>query len=192
MFPDFSGQSFAQVLDWTMKAGIRPEYRPGQPIAPWSNVELSGQVGAGERTVRNWRAGRNVPDEIGSLIRVICGGNPAFASVAEALKVSFEASRRREGPRPPTPPPAEPTTALRHPHNLPFASLGDLFKGRDAAMAALRTGNCWPAARRPSASLRRCMAWAASARRAWRWNTPTPIAPIMPPGCSSSAIRPRR
>ena len=138
MFPDFTGQSFAQVLDWVMTSGIRPDFAVGRPGVPWSNSELAGTIGTSERSLRNWRAGRNVPDEVGSIIREICGTNGVLLPVSEALKASFAASRRREGPQPPTPPSKAPRLDLHHPHNLPFASLGDLFKGRAGAMATLR------------------------------------------------------
>jgi hypothetical protein len=78
----------------------------------------------------------------------------------------------------------------RRPCNLPFLSLGDLFKGRDAALDELRAA----LAGSGGAALvaRRCMGSAGSARRGSRSNTLGAISRIIRRCCSSAPTIPLR
>ena len=77
---------------------------------------------------------------------------------------------------------------------LPYPSLGTLFKGRDDVLDPAPRRAC--SRRRPTggprpSSARPCTAWAASARRAWRWSTPGGTPTTTPPCCSSPADTPQ-
>ena len=79
MPPYPQGAAFAALLVWHLNFGTRPTGSPAKPGKRWNNKEFAGAVGGvGDRTVRNWRAGRSCPNEIGSIERALFGDSDKF------------------------------------------------------------------------------------------------------------------
>jgi hypothetical protein len=82
---------FAKLLDWHLNFGIRPSGGPERPGKRWSNKEFTEAVGGvDERTVRNWRAGRSRPNDLGSIERALFGTNPACDQWRFELRAAYD------------------------------------------------------------------------------------------------------
>jgi tetratricopeptide (TPR) repeat protein len=124
---DHAGWGFARLLDWHLARGTRPTASLEQPGKQWSSKELSQRIGVDERTVRNWRRGRNSPDEIASIERELFGSNSTYAAWMEELRERhLQAIRRGQT--------SEQAPKLMR---LPYPSLGSLFKGRNDTLTAI-------------------------------------------------------
>jgi tetratricopeptide (TPR) repeat protein len=100
-YPHAAG--FAKLLDWHLDFGTRPNGDPERPGPRWGNVEFADAVGTGERSVRNWRAGRVLPSELGSVEFVLFGRNQAYNAWRFDLRAAYDGQRpAAEFPRPPT------------------------------------------------------------------------------------------
>jgi len=118
--------SFARLLDWHLTRGTRPTGDPDMPGRQWTNKELASRLGNDERSIRNWRTGRNVPPEIVSIERELFGDSPGYAAWRAEFREAHRVARASE--------PAQDGTGASKPASiisLPYPSLGSLFKGRD-------------------------------------------------------------
>jgi tetratricopeptide (TPR) repeat protein len=120
------GWSFARRLDWHLTRGTRPTGDPDTPGRQWTNKELASRLGNDERTIRNWRTGRNVPPEIVSIERELFGDNPQYAAWRAELREAHRGAGASETTQDGTGAP-KPASII----SLPYPSLGSLFKGRD-------------------------------------------------------------
>ncbi|WP_158812690.1 tetratricopeptide repeat protein [Methylocapsa sp. S129] len=132
---DRERRSFAELLDSYLSQGARPSGRPGKPGKAWTSKEFAAQCGGlTDRTVRNWRRGRTAPPELGSIERELFGDNSAYDDWRQELREAYRYAVSRN--------PGNDSKALaegphRKPRNLPFASLGPLFKGREEFLGKL-------------------------------------------------------
>jgi hypothetical protein len=104
---------------------------PETPGRSWTNKEFAFRLGNDERTIRNWRRGRNIPSEIESIERELFGDNLPYAAsraelreahrLASALGTVHDIGARKREPI----------------ISLPYPSLGSLFKGRDDFLLGL-------------------------------------------------------
>ena len=85
-----TGGSFAQLLDWHLKFGTRPGGNPDRPGLRWNNEGFAGAVGVSERTVRNWRTGRNPPVDLASIERELFGNSVAFNQWRGHLRLAYD------------------------------------------------------------------------------------------------------
>ncbi len=136
-----TGWGFARLLDWHLTRGTRPAGSPETPGRQWTNKEFASRLGNDERTVRNWRTGRNVPSEIVSIERELFGDNPSYGDWQTELREAHRLAKLSET-NPSEVKPTEntpPETASRSAPviSLPYPSLGSLFKGRDAFLRDL-------------------------------------------------------
>jgi tetratricopeptide (TPR) repeat protein len=124
--------SFARLLDWHLTRGTRPAGDQDTPGRQWTNKELASRVGNDERSIRNWRTGRNVPPEIVSIERELFGDNPGYAAwraeLREAHRVARVSETAQDGAG------ASKSASIIA---LPYPSLGSLFKGRDEFLKEL-------------------------------------------------------
>jgi tetratricopeptide (TPR) repeat protein len=125
-------QSFADLLEWHLTRGTRPSGRPDVSGKQWTNKDFADRLGTNERTVRNWRRGRNTPVEIVSIERELFGDNQAYAAWREELRESHRIARASEG--------GSQAGDLRHDliSNVPIR-VPRHFMGRDEALAAIET-----------------------------------------------------
>ena len=102
------GASFAELLDWHLEFGTRPEGQLDRPSKRWNNKEFAEKVGVTDKTVRNWRAGRNPPQYLGNIERVLFGVNASYDVWRIDLRLSLGcksaplATEYSPIPRPPT------------------------------------------------------------------------------------------
>ncbi len=130
-------RSFAELLDFHLRHGTRPKGTPATPGNEWTSKEFAKTMGeTGDRNVRNWRRGRNIPvtEKRAEIEQALFGDNPAYSEWREELR---EAHRHAERARPTAVSGDDGEREGRKPCNLPFATLGTLFKGREAFMAKL-------------------------------------------------------
>jgi hypothetical protein len=96
------GAGFAKLLDWHLDFGTRPNRDPEQPGSRWGNIEFANAVGTTDKSVRNWRTGRVLPSEIGSIEFVLFKKNPAYNAWRFDLRAAYDGQRpAAEFPRPP-------------------------------------------------------------------------------------------
>ena len=113
--------------------GTRPERSPDVAGTQWSNAKFAGTINSDERTVRNWRRGRNVPVDIGSIERALFGESPAYSDWRIELREAHQADRTspKDGePSKPAAPIDKPVPASNIPIRVPTH-----FMGRDDALA---------------------------------------------------------
>jgi hypothetical protein len=139
---------FRELLREHLSNGTHPNGVPGKPGQRWTAQTFASKVGADERTVRNWRAGRTLPTEptLVAIEQALFGTNLAYNDARTELSKAWDAEQPQPVPVKPlkrvsaddvsSPSPA--AHLARRPRNLPFASLGSLFKGREAIMGDLR------------------------------------------------------
>jgi hypothetical protein len=121
---DRTGWSFAQLLDWHLTRGTRAKGSPDVLGKPWTNSEFAHEVSSDERTVRNWRRGRSVPNAIIVIERRLFGeDNPAYDL--------WRGDGSREGPNETISDPAT-VPASNIPIRVPTH-----FMGRDDALAEI-------------------------------------------------------
>jgi hypothetical protein len=71
------GETFAELLDWHLVHGTRPQGGPISPGVRWGTEDFAYSVQTSERSVRNWRAGSNVPLDLASIERELFGTMPS-------------------------------------------------------------------------------------------------------------------
>lgn len=99
--PDKSGKrselSFGELLDWHLLHGTRPADSKTPSGRSWGNADFSYALGVDERSVRNWRSGRNYPADVSSIERELFGLSPEPASLAYSQREQLrEAFRTRD------------------------------------------------------------------------------------------------
>ena len=94
--------AFVKIFDFLMRSGVRPEGDSKQG-RKWENKELAGRVNIGDRTVRNWGTGKNIPVSLDPVERAFLGEIPADEKRdprREALRMAFREAygeaRKRE------------------------------------------------------------------------------------------------
>ena len=96
--------SFAQLLDWHLTRGTRPNGSadPAKLGRQWGDAEFADCVGvgsrdnAGRRSVQAWRRGDNVPLHLAKLEKVLFGeGEEAFAVWRADLRAAHRQAKRR-------------------------------------------------------------------------------------------------
>ena len=105
--------TLADLIDWHLDFGTRPDGSPARPGKRWENKEFAGAVLAadvdpesGARSVRNWRAGRNRPQHLGSVERALFSDNEAYSGWRFDLRAAYDGDKQRstkgaDFPRPP-------------------------------------------------------------------------------------------
>jgi tetratricopeptide (TPR) repeat protein len=82
--------SFAALLDWHLDFGTRPKGHPDRPGKRWGNKEFAHAVGGvSERSVRNWRTGRNLPVDLGTIERELFGDAAPYDQWRFDLRAAF-------------------------------------------------------------------------------------------------------
>jgi hypothetical protein len=127
-----ASQAFADLLVWHLTRGTRPSGRPDAPGKQWTSKEFADRLGTNERTVRNWRGGRNTPVDIVSIERELFGDNQAYAAWREELRESHRIGRASED-----------GSQAGDPRDYPISNIPirvpTHFFGRDDALAAIET-----------------------------------------------------
>lgn len=117
--PQGSGKlAFGQILEKHLLTwGTRPSGQPGKGARNvWTKQEFADAVGVDVRSVRNWCAGRTLPNEIESLVRVLFGANEAFEEQRLELREAYISSRRAGVQAvPDVAPPSDPEARLSQP-----------------------------------------------------------------------------
>jgi hypothetical protein len=85
-----NGGSFAELFDWHLDYGTRPEGKPDLPGKRWSNGRFAEAFGNDERSIRNWRAGRSRPNDLGAIERILFGDNAAYAQWQFDLRRAYD------------------------------------------------------------------------------------------------------
>ena len=98
------GASFSKLLDWHLNFGTRPNGSPDRPGERWSSVEFSQAVGTTDRAVRNWRSGRVLPINLGSVEYVLFGKNAAYKDWRFDLRAAYDSGPVGAGEIPLPPP----------------------------------------------------------------------------------------
>src|SRR4051794_12661589 len=95
---DRAGWSFARLLDWHLNRG-RPTGDLKKPGKQWTSQAFADALGGySERSVRNWRAGRNIPPDIESIERELFGSNAAYDAWRTELRDAHRRAKGSEGP----------------------------------------------------------------------------------------------
>jgi tetratricopeptide (TPR) repeat protein len=124
--------SFGQLLGDHLLRGTRPHVSTKSAGRKWGKKEFAAAVGVSDRTVRFWLQDQHLPPEIETIERVLFGDDPtACAAWRLDLRQAHERTVRQKG---------DPPSAGQSISNLPYPSLGNLFKGRDPFLRRLRAG----------------------------------------------------
>jgi hypothetical protein len=96
--------TFAMQLDWHLNFGTRPSGRFNRPGKRWTNSEFATAVGgAHERTVRNWRRGRTLPQDLPSIERELFGEGDTNGMWQQQLRQAYDNEKRHESAAPDSP-----------------------------------------------------------------------------------------
>jgi tetratricopeptide (TPR) repeat protein len=118
--------SFAALLQWHLEVnGTRPNAQAGKAGKPWDKKDFAGKVSVDIKTVANWLKGR-VPDDVTTICRVLFGTDATLESYRYDLIRAQMRNSHRGG-----------VVKDARPNNLPFASLDQLFMGRDEILDTL-------------------------------------------------------
>ncbi len=128
---------FFECLDFHLKFGTRPGGSPDRAGVEWTVKAFAEASGVDERTVRNWRIGATKPgsDDVARMEGILFGDDPAFAEWRAEFRTAPRVRRVKAKTAPAAA--AEAKSSPHKPRNLPFASLGSLFKGRADELARL-------------------------------------------------------
>jgi hypothetical protein len=93
-FPDRdSGHGFARLLDRHLSDGTRPNATPDQPGRRWTNVAFAKVCNTNERTVRFWRTGDHLPNDLRTIERELFGDNTAYTVWRQELSDAYDAAK---------------------------------------------------------------------------------------------------
>jgi hypothetical protein len=81
--------SFSELLNWHLDRGTRADGNPETPGRPWTTKELARRLETSDRTVRNWRWGRYLPQFVSSVEQALFGDNPAYAAWRREFREAF-------------------------------------------------------------------------------------------------------
>ncbi|MSP01419.1 MAG: tetratricopeptide repeat protein [Acetobacteraceae bacterium] len=131
--------TFGRLLGWHLTRGTRPGGSLDRPGRKWSAPRFAGAIGVNDRTVRNWLNDANLPADTDTIERVL------FANIETALNDPYTEWRLElrsahagiSGVPLPKDEPQDPPPGGK-PANLPYPSLGPLFKGRETFLRGLR------------------------------------------------------
>ncbi len=126
--------SFSDLLVFHLERGTRPNGTPERVGVKWTNKDFAEAVDADERSVRNWLNGTNPPGKAkrASIEKSLFGTNPAYEHWRQELRAAHGRKADKD--------PGETDPERPPPCNLPYPSLGSLFKGRDEIIERLRDG----------------------------------------------------
>lgn len=92
---DDSTRTFARLLAWHLNNGTRPRRTPETPGARWTNEEFGTACGgSNEKTVRLWRSGSSVPNDLPTIERELFGDNSAYLVWRQELRNAYDAAKR--------------------------------------------------------------------------------------------------
>ncbi len=80
---------FVKLLNWHLNRGTRPDGDPERVGEIWDNKRFANAVGASDKTVRNWRAGRNPPQSLVAVEQELFGANPKYERWRADLRTAF-------------------------------------------------------------------------------------------------------
>jgi hypothetical protein len=131
-------RTFAELLDFHLTRGTRPDGGPSVTGRRWTNSEFADAVRASdERNVRNWRTGRNVPIDIKAIERELFGDNTAYDDWRLELREAHQLARTSAkvvNTEQPATAAVTPLPASNIPIRVPTH-----FMGRDGALTAIET-----------------------------------------------------
>jgi hypothetical protein len=97
-------RDFSQLFDWHLNHGTRPQHSPSSQGIPWTSKEFSRamvreiQKDVTDRTIRNWRSGRTVPNDIlfiESIEHLLFGENSEYQEWRSELRQTFADAIRK-------------------------------------------------------------------------------------------------
>ena len=94
------GFSFSDLLNWHLNFGTRPTGHLNQPGKRWTNREFAAEARvsadeeSGDRVVRNWRAGRNRPNDLECIERTLFGKNAGYLPWRVDLREAYDRLNR--------------------------------------------------------------------------------------------------
>jgi hypothetical protein len=71
-------QHFGELLSLHLDRGTRPGGSPDVEGVRWTVKEFAAAIGADERSVRVWRAGKYLPKDLLAIEKQLFGGNNAY------------------------------------------------------------------------------------------------------------------
>ncbi len=91
--------TFPELLDGFLSRGVRPDTGLSGAIKAWDNQEFADAVGQiSERSVRNWRRGKNLPADLTAIERALFAGHEHYAEWKARLREAYEEARRAGTP----------------------------------------------------------------------------------------------
>ncbi len=94
------GRSFARLLDWHLKTGTRAGATPDKPSRRWTNEAFGRACGTNERTVRLWRDGTHVPNDLRPIERALFGTDAAYEAWRQELSAAYDTAKDVRHPAP--------------------------------------------------------------------------------------------
>ena len=89
------GGSFADLLNWHLDFGTRPQGSPDRPGRRWNSKEFGAALGGtNDRAVRNWRTGRNLPVHLDIIERALFGDSDTYDQWRIDLRVAYDGRRQ--------------------------------------------------------------------------------------------------
>jgi tetratricopeptide (TPR) repeat protein len=83
---------FATLLDWHLDAGTRPAGGGGRLAGPWAEKDFGREAGGfSASTVRRWRAGKAVPQALGSIESALFGKDSSHDKARTDLRAAYAA-----------------------------------------------------------------------------------------------------
>jgi hypothetical protein len=86
-------QRFGALLSWHLNRGTRPDGLPDTEGVPWTIKRFAAAVGANERSVRAWRAGKYSPMDLQPIERELFGYNRAYQDFRNELRRRYRLTR---------------------------------------------------------------------------------------------------
>ena len=83
-----AGNAFSRLLDRYLRDGVRP--KPGRR---WTNEAFATACNTNERTVRFWRSGTHLPNDLGAIETALFGDAPPDPSPRQALRDTYDLAK---------------------------------------------------------------------------------------------------
>src|SRR5258708_806723 len=90
-------RSFGEALASRLGRGTRPQGSPAAFGLPWTVKAFADAVGASERSVRDWRGGKRLPNDLVAIERELFGDNLAYRELREHLRRLYYQARQARG-----------------------------------------------------------------------------------------------
>jgi hypothetical protein len=89
-----TGRTFSRLLDWHLNNGTRPSGAPEKPGIRWSNEAFGNACGGtNEKTIRLWRSGKILPNDLPTIERELFGNNLAYVEWRNELRDAYDSAR---------------------------------------------------------------------------------------------------